>query len=298
MTFQRVIRYLLSLYLLGFFLYQLTPIKVMPYVNYAPASLFPKPLLEEHAFAYGVKTAFSNHTGSLKNLLEALEDKGFSLAFADVNRRLGNRLYPMVEDHGCVVFKDSETGFLRRLGNFLFETLPKALVGVKGDSPLVFKEYPMEGKCFLLSHDRKVWITTFIGLEIPSYSSLLSAGKNLYLSRDRGRLKDLRKLLRRSVVVFRDIPLSIFSYSEKSFYLPGEETPNRFRLVVETSIKNPIVVVYRNGQHLYTFSQGRVNVEVKEKGLYAVKVLTYKFRIDIFYFGVRTLALSTPIEAL
>lgn len=299
MRHRRVFSILLSLYLWGFILYQVFPVRMVPYVNYAPRELYPKPVVYRYIFAYDVKTAFSNHTGSIKNLLSTMEKEGFDIAFADVPQRIEDKLFSIRKGTTCEVIRVSRIGWGERLVHTLFERLPKTIVGKKPDRLLSRRSYRASSGCWLLAHDERVLISTFWGLEIPSYRRILGAGKNLFLSRDVLFRESYREeFLKGSIISFTDKDIRVFAYSERSFYLPGEKTVNPFKLVVEANLKNPLILLYRDGSSVAVYDRDRVNVKVSTPGKYSVKILTYKFRIDMFYFGLRTAALSSPIELI
>jgi len=299
MKLRGVSNILLSLYLWGFVLYQLFPIKIIPYVNYAPRKLYPKPVAYTYVFAYDVKTAFSNHTGSIKDLLSAMEREGFDLAFADVPHRIEDKLFPMPGDTKCEVIRVSEISLGEKLLHIIFERIPKILVGEEPERLLSRRSYTISGKCWLLAHDERILLSTLWGFEIPSYNSILSRGKNLFLSREvLFRESYTEDFLKGGIVSFTNGSVKIFAYSEKSFYFPGERTSNPFRLVVETNLSKSLIFLYRNGKRIFVFDQDRINMGVSRPGSYSVEVLSYRFRFNVFYFGLRTLALSSPIELI
>lgn len=77
----------------------------------------------------------------------------------------------------------------------------------------------------------------------------------------------------------------------------GERTVYPFRYVVDTELKRPLLLLYRNGDLVGVFRQRRLNPSLRE-GSYFVHVLTYRFRVHIFYFGVRTVAVPSPITLM
>lgn len=101
--------------------------------------------------------------------------------------------------------------------------------------------------------------------------------------------------LRGGMVIFGKRRVSVFAYSDRSFYLPGERTRYPFRYVVETDFEDPLLFVFKDGQLKGVFHQRRINLSLRERGNYTSQVITYKFRIHIFYFGVRTEALASSI---
>ena len=270
----------------------------MPYVNYAPSELSPKPVVYTYSFAYDVRTAFSNHAGSIRNLLKAMEEEGFDVALGDFPQNIEGRLIPAPMETDCLVIRGSEVSFLESILNFLFDTLPKSLVGVDLEGTLS-REAFAPSSCYILAHDDRILISTFFGFELPSYASVLGKGKNVFLSRNvLIRWPSPEDLLRGGLVLFDGSRVSVFAYSDRSFYLPGERTRYPFRYVVETDLKKPLILVFRNGELKSVFSQRRINLSLKEKGSYTSHVLTYKFRIHTLYFGVRTVALASSISLM
>lgn len=298
MTFRKAFRTFLSFYVWGFITYQVTPVEVIPYTNYAPDALSPKPVIYAYTFAYGVRTSFSNHAGSIKNLLTAMKEEGFDFVLGDFPRDVGNKLLPApAPPADCHLIRVSDVHFLSKVFYILFERVPKLLVGGPPDSFLSRVRPDTSSECFLIVHDGRVLLTLFSGLELPPYTYILGAGKNLHFSREvligNSYPEDL---LRSTVAVFGKEKVSVFAYSDRSFYMPGEDTGFNFRLVVETNMNNTLIVLLRNGEPKGVFDQRRLNLGVDGRGRYSVYVLKYKFKFHIFYFGVRSVAASSSIS--
>ncbi len=295
---RRVIRAFLSVYLWGFILYQSTPVIVIPSTNYAPKELSPVPVLYTYTYAYGVKTAFKHHAGSIENLLEALRKKAVDFAFGDFPEAIAYRLYPVPKDIGCAVVRVSDTGIFVRLSHLVFEVIPSLLIFKEPEKVLTRLDPPLED-CTVIAHDGRVLISTFFGLDIPPYSLILDAGRNVFFSREvLIRSPDPEEILRSSIALFGDVNLIAFAYSERSFYLPGESTHYDFRYVLETDVPNPIIYLYRDGELFGIYTQNRINIPLFEEGSYSSVLKSYRFRIGAFYFGVRTLAVVPPIRLL
>jgi len=145
----------------------------------------------------------------------------------------------------------------------------------------------------------RVLLSTFTGLEVPSYKSVLGSRRNVSFSRNRIEGSEYPlELLKGAVVIFGNVSVRVFGYSEWSFYLPGESTRHPFRLVVETDVENPLVFIYREGRLEGVFDRGRITYPVTERGAYTVAVMSYKFRFNVFYFGLRILSLASPVRLL
>ncbi len=296
MRTRRVIRLILSLYLWGFLLYQTTPVRIVPYTSYAPETFHPKPFLHTYTFAYGVRTAFSNHAGSLKNLLSAMEEKGFDFAFGDFPEALEGKLFPEPEETLCQTLELSGPSLLRSVLHTLFETVPRSLAGSSPPDVLSREDPPPVADCYLVTHRGRVLVSTFLGVEIPPYGTILGERRNTAFLRDPP--EDPERLLRGTVVTFRTAEVRAFGYSERSFYLPGEETRYPFRYVVETDSERSLILIYRDGELEGIFDRRRVSYPVSRKGSYTALVMSYRFRIHIFYFGLRTVAVVSPIRLI
>ncbi len=293
------LRFLTSLYLIGLIAYQILPVRVIPSINYAPRELYPVPIIYRYTFAYDLHTAFSNHAGSIKNLLDAMEKKGFDVAFGDFPESIKDKLFPAPEKTECLVLKSTDVSFFTRAGHLLFETLPKLLTGSEIEDVLSRSSVDAFKGCYLVAHDERILLSTFTGLEVPNYSFILGNRKNVHFSRD-VIIKDVfaEDFLKGSAVILGKAHLRVFAYSDRSFYLPGEKTHYPFKYVVETDLERPLVALYRNDEIIGIYNQRRINTKVNLKGGYWVKILTYKFRIHVFYFGVRTVAVVSPITLL
>ncbi len=293
------LRRIASIYLWGFVIYQILPIKVIPYTNYAPKELYPVPVIYRYNFAYDVKTSFSNHAGSIKNLLSAMKRKDFDIAFGDFPEGIKEKLFPTPEEKGCRVMRNTDISLLSSAVHLLFEVIPKLAVGKEVSDLLSFKQIKSPSKCYLVAHDDRILFTAFFGLDFPPYDYILGNRRNIYFSREL-LIRDLysEDFIKGSVVAFGNPKFKVFAYSERSFYLPGEETRYPFRYVVETNLKNPLVVLYKDKTVLGYYNQRRLNLSFNRRGSYSVHILTYKFKIYIFYFGIRTVALVSPIKLL
>ncbi len=295
MRLRRAIRIFATVYLWSFIIYQITPVEIIPYTNYAPAELSPKPVLYSYSFAYDVKTAFSNHAGSIRNLLKAMDKKGIDFAFGDFPQSIEDRLFPSPREVHCRVIRSSEVSFLETSFHFILDTLPRKLAGVEGEELLSRKRFgPAE--CYLLAHDRRVLVSTSLGVEFPTYESVLGGGRNIFLSREvLIRWPYVEDFLRGGLVLLGNGKVSVFAYSERSFYLPGEKTVYPFRYVVSTDLENPLILLFKDGKLKGIFNQRRLNLFAGEKGAYSSQILTYKFKVHIIYFGVRTMALASSV---
>lgn len=293
------LRLILSLYLTGLIAYQILPVKVIPYINYAPKELYPVPMIYRYSFAYDVHTAFSNNAGSIKNLLKAMDDKGFDIAFGDFPEAIQDRLFPTPARTECLILKSTDIPILARIGHLLFEMIPKLLTGSRTEDILALTDPDEFRHCYLVAHDEKILISTAMGIEVPTYSLILGNRRNVHFSRDVIiRSSSLEDLLSGSAVILGDRRIRVFAFSDRSFYLPGEKTPYPFRYVVETDLEKPLVIIYKDSNIKGIYNQSRINVKVSSKGKYWTKIISYKFRIHIFYFGVRTVAVVSPITLL
>lgn len=294
MRVRGVIKAFLSLYLWSFIVYQITPVKIVPRLDRASSDLSPKPFVNTYSFALGVKTAFSNHAGSIKSLQETAEKRRFDFIFGDFPQRIGGRLLPAPEETSCLPIRISQVSVPRTLLHFLLETLPKSLVGARPEGFLSRGEFE-PSRCYALVHDANILFTTSLGLQLPTYESVLGEGKNLLFSREAITEPPSKEA---SLVLLGEGSVSVFGFSDKSFYLPGERTGYPFRYFLETELENPLILLFRDGSLKGVFSQKRINVEVREKGSYTSQVLTYRFKIGFIYFGVRTKALVSSIELM
>ncbi|WP_457600567.1 hypothetical protein [Hydrogenivirga sp.] len=299
MRLQRAISYFLSVYLWGFITYQLLPVQVIPYTNYAPEEFYPKPIIYRYTFAYDVKTAFSNNAGSIKNLLRTMDEKNFDIAFGDFPENIKDRLFPTPESSECLVIRASEVPFLKELAHTLFERLPKILVGRVPEDLLMRKLYSQPQNCYLVAHDDRILLSTFFGFDLPPYDHILGNRRNVYLSKEiLLREAYVDDFLKGALVVFGGARVKVFAYSDRSFYLPGGRTPYRFRYVVDTDVKNPIILIFHEGKLKGMYKQNRLNMPVSDRGKYVAHVISYKFKVHIFYFGLRSVALASPIELI
>ena len=299
MSIRKAFRIFLTLYLWGFITYQLLPLQIIPYTNYAPQEFYPKPIIYRYAFAYDVKTSFSNHAGSIKNLLSAMDRKNIDIAFGDFPESIEDRLFPTPENEDCMVIRTSDVSAVKDILHTLMERLPKLLVGKVPEDILSRTIYGEPQRCYLVAHDERIYLSTFFGLDIPSYDYILGIRKNIFLSKELLlRESYLQDFLKGATVVFGDSKVKVFAYSERSFYLPGGRTIYRFRYVVDTDVKNPLILIFHNHKLKGIYEQNRLNMQVSKRGTYTSHVLSYKFKLYIFYFGIRSVALASPIRLM
>jgi hypothetical protein len=79
----KVIRWLLSFYILGYPFYHLTPVFYTVHVNYAPPKPAPLPYQKTCKVVFGVKTALDGGVGRPNSLERALEEKGIAFFLLD-----------------------------------------------------------------------------------------------------------------------------------------------------------------------------------------------------------------------
>ncbi len=298
MRARRVTEVFITLYLWGFILYQITPARVIPFTNYAPKGLSPVPVIYRYAYAYDVKSAFSHHAGSIRNLIDTMEDMNIDFAFGDFPEVITHRLYPKPKENPCTTIRTSQVSPLLRLLHLIFEVIP-SFVLLERPEGILSRVEPPKGECYVIAHDGKVWVSTFFGLEIPPYSFILGTGRNVFFSREvLIRSPDPEEVLRSTIVLLDRKGVTAFAYSERSFYLPGEATFYDFRYVVETDVRNPLIYLFYNGDLFGIYAQKRINLPLSLEGSYRSVVMSYKFRVSVFYFGLRTVALIPPIRLM
>ena len=298
MRTRRVIRALISVYLWGFIVYQSTPVRIVPYTNYAPRDLSPVPVIYTYSYAYDVRTAFKHHAGSIGNLIEALRDTLTDFAFGDFPEVIAYRLYPMPKENPCRVVSVGSVNPITRIMHLLFEILPSKLVFMDSEGVISRQDLP-PAECYVVAHSQRVLVSTFLGLDLPPYSLILSSGRNVFFSREvLIRSPDPEEVLRSTIALLEDAKITAFAYSERSFYLPGEGTHYNFRYVFETDVRNPLVYLYKDGEVFGIYAQNRINLPVLIEGSYTVIVRSYKFRISVLYFGLRTVAIVPPIRLM
>ncbi|MDQ7037986.1 MAG: hypothetical protein Q9N26_02125 [Aquificota bacterium] len=298
MRVRRVTEVLIALYLWGFILYQITPVRIIPSTNYAPKSLSPMPVIYRYAYAYDVKSAFSHHAGSIRNLIDTMERMNIDFAFGDFPEVIAHRLYPKPRNNPCVTIRTSRISLLMRLSHLVFEEIPN-LIFFERPEGVLSRLDPPEGECYVVAHDGKVWVSTYLGFEVPPYSFILGSARNVFFSRDiLIRSPDPEEVLRSTIVLLDRKGVTAFAYSERSFYLPGEATFYDFRYVVETDVKNPLIYLFYNGELFGVYAQRRINLPLSEEGAYRSVVMSYRFRISVFYFGLRTVALVPPVRLM
>jgi hypothetical protein len=189
-------------------------------------------------------------------------------------------------------------GLPLRLAHFLFEVVPSLLLSVDPEDVLARSAVP-PGECHVVAHDRAVLLSTYLGLEFPPYSLILGSGRNVFFSREvLIRSPDPEEVMRSTIVMLGKADLIAFAYSERSFYLPGEETFYEFRYVIETGSRNPLIYLYRGDTVFGVYAQKRINLPLSLEGSYRAVVKSYKFKLSVVYFGLRTVALIPPIRLM
>ncbi len=298
MNIRKAIRICFSVYLWGVILYQIIPVKLVPYTSYSLKELYPYPFLHSYTYAYDVRSSFSGHAGSIKNLLKTLREKGFDFALGDFPEKIESELIPKPKlPEKCVLLGENIPLTLFVI-HYLFEVVPKTLTRSQADGVLTRLNWEIPAECYVVSHRGRIILTTFLGIDIPSYNCILSKGKNVYFSRDSLGETLPSDIFFETVAFLEDKEIKIFGYSERSFYLPGESTFFPFHLVVEADVKNPLVFLYKDKEKIGIYTRRRVLFAADDPGAYSVIVMRYKFKLGIFYFGIRTLVLSPPISYL
>jgi hypothetical protein len=266
----KVIRWLLSFYILGYLFYHLTPVFYTVHVNYAPPKPAPLPYQKTCKVVFGVKTALDGGVGRLRSLEKLLEERDITLSFGhsiDYSPRIKRGNLP--EGYG---YKD--LGGLNLFSYLIFEYIPKLITFSERGDPYGLLN-PRDCKPIL--SDLPVLVSTPLG-ELPSYSFVLGKRWNLAYP-------DCDSMLSFYPVVGRELSFSI--YSPPKLNPPLNAPLPRVQLNLKVEGKRVLLLVYRDGKLLEVYDQPLLTLNLEEEGSYQLKVYSYKFKAFGFYFGLR-----------
>jgi len=295
-----------SLYLWGFLLYNLFPVKYVKNVSPPSFAPGPNPVVYPYTYIYGIKTVFNSHNGNPKRLLEIADDYDIDFVVTEAPSNLwinfGGKHVVEEGNKKCSVFSISEIPWESKFFYYIFYYIPRKIVNTYiSDISSVYYPAVKEG-CLIISSDESIWISAniFGGFDIPTYSHIIGKRRNLILSREvYGDIDDIVYDIHKTIsLADGNKYFRVYGYSENSFYMPGEKAKYPFRLVVKVDIKNALIFIYRNGEdYMVIDSAGKkvVNVPIVLEGAYSVKVFGYKFRIWRLYLGVRWFGYSSSI---
>ncbi|AAC06927.1 hypothetical protein [Aquifex aeolicus] len=274
-----ILRWVVTLYIYGFILYQITPFSY--FETYIPEErLAPKPYVERIFYLFGVK---SNEYPS-KEVLEFLKSMDVDLVYG---------FFPF-EDYGifknslkapeCHLIYTSEISTFHRILNFLFDYVPKKITGNETRTFHYFIK-PKLGKCNVIVQD--VYLSpNFLDFKLDHSRNMVY--KRLW--------EDLQ--LEQNVITNGRKSVDVYAYSTKSMYYPSESTIYPFKLYAKSNEEKTLIIVYRDGKVYRIYDERSTVLKINKPGKYSVKILTYAFSWEGYYFGLRTIAYSAPITLL
>jgi hypothetical protein len=275
----KVIRWLLSFYILGYLFYHLTPVFYAVHVNYAPPKPVPLPYQKTCKVVFGVKTALDGGVGRPGSLERALEEKGITFCFGhsiDYSPRIRRSDVP--EGYG---YRD--LGVLSLFSYLIFEYIPKLITFSEREDPYGLLN-PRDCKPIL--SDLPVLVSTPLG-ELPSYSFVLGRRWNIAYP-------DCDSMLSFYPVVGRELSFSI--YSPPKLNPPLDAPLPKAQLNLKVEGKKVLMLVYKDGRLLEIYDQPLLTLNLEEEGSYQLKVYSYKFKAFSFYFGLRFIGCLSEIR--
>jgi hypothetical protein len=276
----KVIRWLLSFYILGYLFYHLTPVFYTVHVNYAPPKPVPLPYQTTCKVVFGVKTALDGGVGRPGSLERALEEKGIAFSFGhsiDYSPRIKRGDVPK----GYGGYRD--LGRLSLFSYFIFSYVPKLITFSEREDPYGLLN-PWDCKPIL--SDLPVLVSTPLG-ELPSYSFVLGKRWNLAYP-------DCDSMLSFYPVVGKELSFSI--YSPPKLNPPLDVPLPKAQLNLKVEGKKVLMLVYRNGRLSEIYDQPLLTLNLEEEGSYQLKVYSYKFKAFGFYFGLRFIGCLSEIR--
>lgn len=270
---------LISLYIFGFIVYNLTPFSY--YETYiAEGKLAPKPYVQKIFYLFGVKL----NEYPDEEIVEFMEGLNLHAVYGFFPFEEKGMFKNIIKSPQCYLLFVSEASFRERLFSFIFEYLPRKLIGQEYRT-IHYHLNPKTGKCNVLAHD------VYLNKKFLDFS--IDHSRNMVYKRIYKRLE-----LERNVIVNGKKHVEIYAYSPKGFYYPGETTVYPFRIYVKSNQDKVLILIYRNDEVYRIYDTKRVVVKINHPGKYSVKVLSYKFSWHNYYFGLRLVAYSAPITLL
>ena len=297
---------LLTIYLWGFILYNILPVKYVKTVSPPSSSPGPNPMVYPYTYIYGLKTVFNAHSGNPAKLLKIAEEKDIDFVVTEAPSNLWiNFGGKHVIEEGvkrCSVFSISDIPWESKFFYHIFDYIPRKMVNtyVPDISSVYFP--PVKEGCLILSSDQDIIVSAniFGGFDIPTYGYIIGKRRNLILGREvYGDVNDIIYDIHKTICLSDgDKYFRVYGYSEKSFYMPGEVAKYPFRLVIKTDLSDALVFIYRNGKdYMAIDSEGKkvINIPIAVEGAYSIKVFSYRFRLWKIYWGVRWFAYASSI---
>ena len=270
---------ILSLYLLGFFYYHLTPLSYFHHINYSPFKPIPIPYQKPCKVVLGVKSALDGGVGQPNRLERYLKEKSVSFSLGhSMNYSERIREGPVQEGYGY-----DDLGVSKLFLYILFEYIPKKLVFF---NPEDYYGLLKPKECKPVISNLPVLVSTPLG-ELPSYSFILGSRWNLAYP-------DCDNMESFILVVGKDISLSV--YNPPNFYPPGKLTLSQAILNLQVKQKSVLVLVYKDKELWEVYDQSMITLPLREKGSYELKIYSYKLKAFNLYFGLRFLSCTPEIN--
>ncbi len=302
---KKLLGFFLGVYIWLFIIYNLIPVKYIDAEIVKPSVPGPSPFIYPYIYIFDIKTVFNSHLGNPVKLLKIAEKQNIDFVFSDIPSPIwinfgGKDAIEMARNE-CFIIDFSKIPIHYKLGYYLFEYIPKAIIGKNPKDIYSLYDLQITDRCVILSSDMDIFISSQIfELDIPDYEHIIGLRRNILLSREvLGDVSDIDIEIKKTLVLLDNtVHFIVYGYSENSFYLPGENAMYPFRLIVKVDKYNTLIFIYKDGNVFKVIdNEDRkiVNIPIVSKGSYSVKVLSYKFKLWKFYFGIRWLAYSPPI---
>ncbi len=278
---QSVIRFLkiiAPILLWGFVVYNLLPMAYFE-VYEVEEELAPRPYVERITYLFGTKVK------DKEKALKVLDERGVDRLYGFVRNIYKDRIFPLREFPQCEFITQGEIPLFRKFLNLLFEFIPYRFFN--GDSiNFIYHIDPAPSFC-------KIFFNYSIYEDYPKLfrNFILDFSRNMTYKRVYGKF-----VFERNVLINGNRRVEVYGFSTRSFYYPGEKTIYPFKLFVNTNRKNSLILIFKNGNLIRVYDTDKVVVKIKETGNYVVKVYKYRWKFLNYFFGLRFVAYSSPIE--
>ncbi|GAB6066060.1 hypothetical protein JCM9492_11520 [Aquifex pyrophilus] len=276
----KLISFILSLYLLGFFLYNILPFSYFDTYFEPKDRLAPKPFVRKNYYLLGVKANFLPD----ERMLSFFESKNINViyGFFPFEDKVIFKNLPKAPE--CNLVFTSDINPLIKFFNFIFDYLPKKSLGEEFDSYVNFISTD-KIRCNVLVSD--------VNLSRALIDFEIDTSRNMTYRRFYEGIE-----LNKNVIINGEKSVDVYGFSPRSFYFPDESTIYPFKLFIRSNEEKVLIILYRNGEVYRVYDTDRAVIKVNREGVYAVEVYKYKFSWKSYFFGLRLIAFSSPITLL
>ncbi|MCS6998016.1 MAG: hypothetical protein RMK21_06535 [Aquificaceae bacterium] len=147
-------------------------------------------------------------------------------------------------------------------------------------------------RCLPLASDMPIVLSLW-NFDFPSYRFILGKRKNLFYG-ESCETPEASQFL----PFLGSGRLQVYAYSNRGFHFPGNSLRVPAVLSVDLFEKRVLVFLWKEDRPYKVFDRRTIRERLTEAGSYRLQAYTYRYKLWKFYFGLRSLFCSPPLQAM